>query len=406
MILFTLLYAYQGLFMIIGIICKPKKYVSKKNHKFAVIIPARNEETVIGKLIDNICAQNYPEELVDIYLLADNCTDATAEIGKLKKVNVYERFNDELIGKGYALDEFFKYLDKTVGIENYDAYMFFDADNILEPNFITEINNVFDNGFEIVTGFRNTKNYDASWVASSSGTWFLRECIFMSKARMKFLTTTNVTGTGFLVSSKILKEIKGWTYHLLTEDIEFSMDMVLKDKVIGYAHEAVYYDEQPVKFKDSWNQRLRWVKGFYQVLKKYGAKLIKRSFVDGDFGSYDMFMLLAPGNAFTLIIIGVNSLFFIIGLLDIAITGEVLKATLHSVMNLLENFFVIFFTIGVATTLSERKRIKGKKISMVKNVILFPIYMLSYIPISILAFFKKVKWVPIKHTDVKDIKDI
>lgn len=405
-ILFSILYAYQGVFMIMGMFIKPNKYHALKKHRYAVIIPARNEEIVIGKLIDSIRQQVYPQDKIDIYLLADNCTDDTANIGRKKGINVYERFNNKLIGKGYALTEFFRHIDKCYGLEAYEGYFFFDADNMIENDFISKMNDLFDNGFEIVTGYRNTKNYNAGWVASTSGTWFLRDCVFMNKPRMKFRTTSNVTGTGFLVSSNIIKEIDGWQYHLLTEDIEFSVDMVLRDKVIGYAHDAIFYDEQPKKFTDSWKQRLRWVKGFYQVLKKYGLKLVKRAFIDGDFGSFDMFMLLAPGNAFTLMIIGVNLIFFIIGLFDLAITGEVLKATGISIMQMLFNFFVVFFVIGVCVTISERRRLKAKGKNIILNLIMFPFYMLSYIPISILAFFKKVKWEPIRHTEAKDISDI
>ncbi len=392
--------------MVLGLFIKQPKFHAKIKHKYAIIIPARNEEIVIGKLIDNIKSQRYPQGLLDIYLLADNCTDDTAQIGRSKGVHVYERFNSNLIGKGFALTELFRYIDKKIGLETYDGYFFFDADNVLEENFIDKMNDIFDNGYEIVTGYRNTKNFNDSWVASSSGIWFLRDCVFMNKPRMRFNTTTNVTGTGFLLSSKILSEIGGWKYHLLTEDIEFSVDMVLRNKTIAYAHDAIFYDEQPIHFIDSWKQRLRWVKGFYQVLRKYGGRLIKRSFIAGEFSCYDMFMLLAPGNAFTLLSIGFNSVFFIIGLFDIAITGEVLKVTLLSVITLIRNFFIIFFIIGLFTIIKENKRIHGSKFRKVLTVFLFPVYMLSYIPISILAFFKKVKWEPIKHTEAKDVEEI
>lgn len=406
MILFTLLYMYQFIFMIIGIVKKPKKFKSTRKYKYAIIIPARNEEVVIGNLIDSIKYQRYPKELLDIYVIADNCTDKTADIAKSCGAYVYERFNQKKIGKGYALDEFFQYIDQQYGYNYYDAYVFFDSDNILDENFIINMNAVFDNGYEIVTGYRNSKNFGASWVASSTGTWFLRDCVFMNKPRMILGTTSNVTGTGFMVSSDIIKENNGWKYHLLTEDIQFSIDMVLKGKKIGYAHNAIFYDEQPIKFRDSWKQRLRWVKGFYQVLGSYGNKLVQKSFIDGDFGCYDMLMLLAPGNAFTLVSIGVNIVFFIIGLFDLAVTGEVLRATTGSVIKLVMNFYIICFVIGLVTTITQYNRIDASFIRKIINILLFPVFMISYILLSVVAFFKKVKWEPIKHNDTKDIKDI
>lgn len=405
-ILFTLLYAYQGVFMAWSILKKSTKYHAKKNHRYAVVIPARNEEKVIGYLIDSLKRQNYPEELLDIYVIADNCTDRTANVALKAGARVYRRFNKKLIGKGYALNEFFIKFDIHYGWENYDAFILFDADNLVDRNFVKEMNALFDNGFPIVTGYRNPKNFGDSWVAAASGTWFLRDCVFMNRPRMMFHTTSNVTGTGFLMSTEIVRRNRGWKHYLLTEDIEFSVDMVLQGYTIGYAEDAVFYDEQPLKFKESWTQRMRWVKGFYQVLGKYGFRLAKKSFIDGDFSAYDMFMLVAPGNALTLITIVVNLMFLLLGLLDVSKTGEVILATTVSLLGLLRNVFLIFMAIGICTTIREWSRIRASSAKKILNMLTFPIYMISYIPISMIAVFRRVKWVPIEHSEAKDISEM
>lgn len=105
-ILFILCYAYQFVYIPISLF-KKKKTVTKKPdlHNFAVLICARNEAAVIGDLIDSIEYQTYNKDLITVFVLADNCTDNTAEIAKLKGAKVYSRFNKELIGKGYALQE-------------------------------------------------------------------------------------------------------------------------------------------------------------------------------------------------------------------------------------------------------------------------------------------------------------
>lgn len=406
MVLFTILYAYQGIFMFLSFFIKPKKYNTDKFKRYAVIIPARNESEVIENLIESIKNQNYPKEFLDIYLLADNCTDNTAEIGRKNSVYVYERSNNEKIGKGYALTEFFDYMNNNYGIKYYDGYFIFDADNLLEENFVVEMNKLFSNGFNIVTGYRNSKNYSDNWVSSATATWFLRDCVFMHKVRMFFSTTSNVTGTGFLISSKIIEKNCGWNYHLMTEDIEFSVDQVLKGEVIGYAHDAMFYDEQPTEFFESWKQRKRWVKGFYQVLGKYWKSLINGAFIKGDFGIYDMFMLVAPGNAFTIIVIAVNFLFFVLGLINISSSTSILYATGISMLKMIVNVILIFFIVGLLVIVSEWKRIKAKTYKKIITIFTFPFYMFTYIPISIISLFWKPRWEPIKHKNNKKISDI
>lgn len=110
-VIFTLCYAYQFFYIFVGLLKKPKKFSAKKQHRFAVVVSARNESSVIGNLISSIRNQNYPQELVDIFIIADNCTDNTAEIARSAGATVYERFNKEQVGKGYALDWMFNIID-------------------------------------------------------------------------------------------------------------------------------------------------------------------------------------------------------------------------------------------------------------------------------------------------------
>lgn len=123
----------------------------KKLHRFAVVIAARNESAVIGGLIDSIHKQKYPRELLDIYVIADNCTDTTAQVAQDAGAYVYERFNRQLVGKGYALDYFFKQLMKEKKDRLYDGFFVFDADNLLDENYVYEMNKVFDSGYRVIT---------------------------------------------------------------------------------------------------------------------------------------------------------------------------------------------------------------------------------------------------------------
>ena len=118
-----------------------------------------------------------------------------------------------------------------------------------------------------------------------------------------------ISGTGFLMSREIVERNGGWKHHLLTEDLEFSVDTALAGDKIGYAGNAVFYDEQPITFSDSWKQRMRWVKGGYQLFSRYGAKLLWSAVKKRDFTYYDIFMMVSPAMLVTLLGAVINSVF-------------------------------------------------------------------------------------------------
>mgnify|MGYP006069554707 FL=1 len=263
-IILTLLYLYQLGYLLLGFACRKEKTdcAPQKLHRFAAIISARNEENVIGSLIASLKAQNYPRELLDIYVIADNCTDRTAQTAASAGAFVYHRYNRQQVGKGYALDYLFKRLAEE-GKDTYDGYFVFDADNYVDPDFVKEMNATFSSGdYAALTSYRNSKNFGANWISAGYGLWFLREARFLNAPRMKLGVNCAISGTGFLVSGDVIRENGGWPFHLLTEDIEFSVDCALKGRVIGYCEKAVVYDEQPVTLRQSWDQRVRWPKGF------------------------------------------------------------------------------------------------------------------------------------------------
>ncbi len=401
-VVFTLCYAYQFFYIFIGLLKKPLKFIAKKQHRFAVVVSARNESSVIGNLIASIKGQNYPSELVDIFVIADNCTDNTAEVARNAGAIVYERFNKQQVGKGYALDWMFKIIQSDHADKNYEGYIIFDADNILDPNYIKEMNKVFDNGYRIITSYRNSKNYDTNWITAGYSLWFLREARYLNNARMQLGTSCAISGTGFLVSSDVIRENGGWIHHLLTEDIEFTTDSIIKGEKIGYCANAVLYDEQPTLFSQSYTQRLRWAKGFYQVFKNYGAKLVKGAF-KGNFSCFDMFMTITPAMLLTLISIAINIIAIPVGIItnspDLPLLVKTLAQTLLS-------FYGMFFFLGAITAVTEWHQIHCSKGRKIAYLFTFPLFMLTYVPIAIVALFRKVEWKQINHSVSKSLTEI
>lgn len=405
-ILFAVLYFYQAIYVIVGLTRRHWKDNHQPNQlrRYAVIVAARNEENVIGDLIDNLKKQNYPKELLDLYVVADNCTDGTADVARRAGAYVYERFDEIHKGKGYAMDYLFQKL-KEARKNNYDGYFIFDADNLVEPNFVWEMNRTFDQGYDALTCYRNSKNFANNWISAGYSIWFLRESRFLNFPRMLLGTNCHVSGTGFLISSKIIEENNGWPFHLLTEDIQFSVDSAIQGRRIGYCDKAIIYDEQPVTFQQSWDQRLRWSKGFYQVDREYTLPLLKGCFRKGRLGTscYDMFITVAPGMLLTVIMLLINAILLITCITQPAyISRYVIHEIIGFIVSSFLSFYIIFFLYGLITVISEWKYIESKPIQKIGYVVTFPIFMFTYIPISIAALLQKVEWKPIQHTAARE----
>ena len=401
-ILFTMCYFYQFVYVFVGLVKKAPQLTAKRNHRYAVVISARNEANMIENLISSIKNQNYPSELIDTFVVADNCTDNTAEVARSCGAIVYERFNQQLVGKGYALDWLFKNIKEDMPDNDYEAYIVFDADNIVDPNFVAEMNKAFDNGYRVLTSYRNSKNYSENWISAGYSLWFLREAKFLNNSRMNLGTSCAISGTGFLVSADIIKKNDGWIHHLLTEDIEFTVDSVIHGEIIGYCEKAVLYDEQPVTLYQSYLQRLRWSKGFYQVFGKYGAKLFT-GMLKGSFSCYDMLMTVSPAMLLTLASTVINLVAIVLGIIG---DQHHLPMLFTALGQTLFGFYGMFFMLGVITTITERKQIHCSPIKKILYTFTFPLFMLTYIPISVIALFKKVEWKPISHSVSKTLSDI
>ena len=407
--LLSVFYCYQSIYLIYGIFHRKKVSIkpATKYHRYAVLICARNEEEVIGELIHSLNHQNYPKQYLDIFVVADNCTDNTAQVARDAGASVYERFNQHLVGKGYALDYVLRLLHADEGKSSYDGFFVFDADNIVDENFVNEMNKIFDSGkYHAITCYRNSKNYASNWISAGYSLWFLREARFLNFPRMSLGSNCAISGTGFLISSEIVCENNGWPYHLLTEDIEFSVNCALKGQRIGYCENAIIYDEQPTDFKQSWDQRLRWSKGFYQIDAKYGLSLLKGCFNNKSFrfSCYDMLMTVAPGMLFTSLALCLGILLILFSFTQPNHIAKIIfRFSLHSLLTTLTFFYLSLFMYGCATTLCEWNKINATFNQKLIYLFTFPIFLFTYIPITLVALVKKVEWKPIKHTSIRKI---
>lgn len=405
----AVLYSYQMIF--VGIVCvhdfglkksKKDRGEAAEPHRFAALISARNEAGVIGNLIDTINKQNYPEAMRHVIVVADNCTDNTAEVARAHGATVYERFDMDKVGKGYALNYAFRNIARDFGDSYFDAYIVIDADNLLDENYFAEMNRTYCDGFRIATSYRNSKNFGANWISAGYGIAFLREARFLNNARMILHTSCAVSGTGFMVASSVIRERCGWNYHLLTEDIEFTVDTVIRGERIGYCGSAMLYDEQPTTFKQSWHQRMRWTRGFYQIVVQYGKSLVngvthtKKN--QNRFTCFDLTMTVIPMIAVTIAVLLTDLILLAYSVFGPVFMPHLMNAMIGSITHWFTAYYFALFIMGAMTMLTEWKRIKCPLFKRVLYTITYPLFMMTYIPISIAALFGKVEWKPIQHS--------
>ena len=393
MCLFFACYMYQFLYIPVSWLPRKRRAREAPLHRFAVLIAACNEETVIGNLLDSIKAQSYPERFLEVFVVADNCRDKTAETARTHGAEVYERHNASLRGKGYALDFLLREMERHAHNE-FDGYIVLDADNVLERDFVSRMNETFSEGKDIVTCYRDSKNYGDNWISAGYGLWFLRESRYLNGARSRIGASCGVSGTGFLFSRAVLEgQGGGWPFHLLVEDIEFSIHNILSGHRIAICQDAVIYDEQPTDFAQSCRQRLRWSRGFLQVFGRYGSGLL-RGAARGNWSCFDMSMAIMPAIVLTSISLLDSIALAALGILK----GTGVLPALLSLGGALLSMYLMLFAIGLITTITEWHKINASISRKVLSVFTFPIFMFTYIPVSFAALFVKVEWKPIHHT--------
>lgn len=272
----SIIVIHKAFYFVIGMFFTRKFKPAKKKHKYAICIAARNEENVIGNLLDSINKQDYPKDLLQVFVVADNCDDKTAVIARDYGVICYERTDLEHRTKGYALQYLFECIEKDYGRDSFEGYFIFDADNLLKKNFVSKMNDAFDSGVKIITSYRNTKNFDENWISSTYALHWIRSIRTYHRARSVLRLATNIQGTGFLFSNEIVHD--GWNYTSLTEDRALTADAVAQGYEITYQDEAEFYDEQPVSLKVALRQRLRWSKGHLLAFVETGPYLFVNIF--------------------------------------------------------------------------------------------------------------------------------
>lgn len=378
----TLLYKYL-------IMKKNTNYPQKEKngHNYAILIPARNESLVIEKLLISIENQTKKIKPEDVYVIVETKKDKTLSIVEKHKMTIVYRKNLNKKRKGFALDDAIKEILKSN--KKYDAYFIFDADNILDKNYIKEMTKSFDEGYDIGIGYRNTKN-SKNLVSAASALTFSMINTIGNKRKSKYTNNLIISGTGYYIKGTIIESWKGFPFNSLTEDYELSLYSILNNLTTTYNDSAIYYDEQPEIFDVTITQRSRWVKGYFDARRNYIHK-IRKSISKKDKNYASKITAL----------IGVNPLItLIIGILLLLIDS--ITSFKNFIISLLIIFILIYITLMIFTYIIIKKEENKLDIKVSKILLIFynPFYLLSYIYCLYIAITKKdLRWQEIKHTN-------
>lgn len=399
-----LITAYYAVISLFGLFKIKKCRQAKCYKKFALVIAAHNEELVIANAVESINEMEYPKNMYNLFVIADNCSDRTAKIAGIHGALVYERFDDTRRGKGYALEWMFKKLFEMD--EKYDAVAIFDADNLVSKNFLKEMNNKLCQGYKVVQGFLDSKNPYDSWITASYSIafWSTNRTVQLAKSNLGL--SSQIGGTGFCVDMDTLKEL-GWGATCLTEDLEFTCKLILNNLKVGWCHDAIIYDEKPITFKQSWKQRKRWMQGFSDVAGRFFFKLLFKGLRDFDIVALDC--ALYTIQPFIVIVFGVSSLLTLAqSMLNIPMNVFLIKFFANSILGVGDRMWNIIMYIQFIYTPFILMFDRKLDIKALLWYILYPIYILSWIPISILGVIdcKNRNWDHTIHTRAISIDDI
>lgn len=359
----------------------------KKGHNYAILIPARNESLVIEKLLISIENQTKKIKPEDVYVIVETKKDKTVSIVEKHKMTIVYRKNLNKKRKGFALDDAIKEILKSN--KKYDAYFIFDADNILDKNYIKEMTKSFDEGYDIGIGYRNTKN-SKNLVSAASALTFSMINTIGNKRKSKYTNNLIISGTGYYIKGTIIESWKGFPFNSLTEDYELSLYSILNNLTTTYNDSAIYYDEQPESFDVTITQRSRWVKGYFDARRNYIHK-IRKSISKKDKNYASKITALIGVNPLITLIIG-----------DLLLLIDSTTSLKRFIICFIIIILLVYLCLMLFTYIIIRNEENKLDIKVSKILLIFynPFYLLSYIYCLYIAVTKKdLGWQEIKHTN-------
>ncbi len=382
-------------------------YPAKKRDKltnFSILIPARDESKVIEDLLISITNQTKKVNMKDVYIIVEAKSDPTINIAKKYGATIFIRKSLELKRKGYALNELIE--DLVQKDKYYDAYFIMDADNVLDPHYLEEMEKTYQDGYDMAIGYRNLKNGNDSIIAACSGITFSFLNSNGNESKSKQSRNITLSGTGLYIVGDLIKKWKCFPFHSLTEDYEMSLYSIEHNFTSYYNKDAIFYDEQPIFYKNTINQRIRWVKGYFSIRKQYIPRFYKKLKNNPNFGSYitEIFGM----RPYILMIIG--AILYILNQIIIMIKIHnfeypIMYICLSKIILILAHAYILFAFMTSYVALKDKDKINLSKEMQLKAILFSPLFFVTYVPCAIKALLKKeVIWEKVEHTRNLNLK--
>lgn len=386
---------------------------SDRKTKFAILVAARYESNVIRHIMDSLDKQTYPREYFEAYFIVESLDDPTVEIVKQRGYQYFVRdqLTDDRRTKGFALQECINYLWR----ENiqYDAYMIFDADNILEPRYIEVMNDLRQTGVDVGLGYRSFTNADENLIAANSAVMFSYMNQITSYGRSILFHKATLMGTGYFINDTIVREAGSWIFTGMTEDIQLTAYCYYHDIYMCYYPAVCFYDEQATDFKTVHNQHVRWISGYIAprgflkkegIQKDYHSKRLQRM------ANYEFKVGIIPFVVFNVISVLIFIASIVFGVFS-AFYGKDYQTGIIFATGAFQISLVYFCFVLVAmlSIIRNRKYLKLSKKNQIRSMLTYIFYFYDFA----MCFFdimihpwKRKSWVRIDHSGEITNKDI
>jgi cellulose synthase/poly-beta-1,6-N-acetylglucosamine synthase-like glycosyltransferase len=346
-------------------------------NRFAIIIPAHNEEFLIRNICESILQINYPRDFYELFVVADNCTDKTAKIVREYPINLLERNDLSNIGKGQALAWAFK----KISLDHFDAVFIVDADNYVDSEILNQLNKHINNGEVAIQCYNGVGNRYDSWFTQLLYVSRVISNTLYHEAKYRLGLSSYLMGNGLSFKSELLQQ-KGWTAFSTGEDWEYYAQLVESGIRVGFASRAKVFHQESCSLNQATSQRLRWSSGRFKIARTLGFSLFLKGIRERNWWIIDAsFPLLFPN----------YSLLFNLTLAGLFLS---LLAT-YSVIS----YFVISFSallVGQILLFIAGTIIAGSPLKVFRAALYAPIFLIwkgSIDFLSVTGLYRNKKWV-------------
>ncbi len=373
LIVFGFMLGYQLILTLLAFRTKQvEDFTTTKKRRFAVVVPAYNEEKVISKTLYSLHGLIYPKNLYDLFVIADNCTDNTAKLAQNLGATVLERTNPDQRGKGYALRWGFEQIMNSG--KEYDAIVVFDSDSLASGNFLDVMNYYLEQGKEVIQSSDLVIPRPGIWSSEATRIGFLLTNYVKPLGRKTIGLPMGLRGNGMCFSIKLLKK-HPWEAWSLTEDLEYGLKLLMKGVNIHFAPEAYVWAEMPANAENAESQRRRWEMGRYEIVRKYSPVFLKEAIRKRSLKFFDALVdLLTPPF--------VNLLLFV----SLMIVMNVLLVYFEIIQSRFLLMWLSLAVMGVIQLFAGLIIAKADK-NLYKSLFYIPVYILWKIKVYMKAFF-------------------